>query len=140
MLLAPDGQPLSAAPVVVSPDPYYYDEPVLTFDGNAYVMTYLRGFINVHGGPATSVFSATVSKEGELVVSDVLVSEVAPPTNNTESIASLGDGRSLIVWQLLGSTMARFFRGAFPEGERSSWRRRRAPLGLRRAADVSSSR
>jgi hypothetical protein len=115
MRLAPDGQPLDA-PVVIATDPYYYDEPLVTFDGNAYAITYLGGVINLRGGPATSVFSASVSKEGTLLAADVLVSAAAPPTNNSESIASLGDGRSLIVWQQQGSTLARFVRGATPDG------------------------
>ncbi|MEA2570654.1 MAG: hypothetical protein QOI24_2655 [Acidobacteriota bacterium] len=116
MRLAPDGQPLDAAPIVIATDPYYYDEPLVTFDGNVYVITYLAGLINLRGGPATSVYSASVSKEGTLLAAGVLVSAVAPPTNNNESIASLGDGRSLIVWQQSGSTLARFVRGATPDG------------------------
>jgi hypothetical protein len=46
----------------------------------------------------------------------VLVSSEPPPVNYSESIASLGDGRSLIVWSQGSTTLARFVRGATPEG------------------------
>jgi hypothetical protein len=115
MRLTPDGRPIDREPIVVATDEYVYDDPQVTFDGSKYVITYLAGVINLRGGPGTSVYAASVSTDGKVVETNVRVSNVAPPTNIMPSIASLGDGRSLIVWWVNSSVFARFVRGASPD-------------------------
>jgi hypothetical protein len=64
MRLTSDGRPLDVEPIVIATDEFVYDDPLVTFDGNAYVITYLRGFIAGRAGQVTSVHAASERLNG----------------------------------------------------------------------------